>query len=90
MIDLLRWAIQRQERSKDTARKRLHLILVLDRVGMAPELMEAMKRDIIQVVSRYLVVEEDSIEMDMKRFNESLVLVSNIQVKEVVRTSVPQ
>ena len=85
MIDLLRWALQKHERSKDAARRRLHLILVLDRVGMSPEYMEIMKRDIIQTVSRYLVVDEESVEMDMKRLDQSLVLVSNIHVKELVR-----
>ena len=88
MIDLLRWALQRQERSKDTARKRLRVILVLDRIGLSSEHMEDMKRDIIEVVSRYLVVDEDSVEMDMRRSDESMVLVSNIQVKDVVRSSV--
>ena len=86
MIDLLRWALQRHEPSKETARKRLQLILVLDRIGLAAEQMEAMKRDMIEVVSRYLIVEEDSIEVDMKRSEESMVLVSNIQVKDIVRT----
>ena len=89
MIDLVRWALQRHERSKDTARQRLQLILVMDRIGLAPDYMEAIKRDIIQVVSKYLVVDEDSIEMDMKRSEESLVLVSNIQVKEFARTNTP-
>ena len=89
MIDLVRWALQRNERSKDTARQRLQLILVMDRIGLAPDYMEAIKRDIIQVVSKYLVVDEDSIEMDMKRSEESLVLVSNIQVKEFARTNTP-
>ena len=88
MIDLLRWALQKNERSKDTARKRLHLILVLDRIGLAPEYMEAMKKEIIEVVSRYLVVEEDSIDMDMKRSYESVALVANIQIKDVVRNSI--
>ena len=89
MIDLVRWALQRNERSKDTARQRLQLILVMDRIGLAPDCMEAIKRDIIQVVSKYLVVDEDSVEMDMKRSEESLVLVSNIQVKEFARTNTP-
>ena len=86
MIDLLRWALQRQERSGDTAKKRLQLILVLDRIGMAPEHLEAMKQDIIQAVSKYVTVDEDTIEVDMKRSDESLVLVSNIQVKDVIRS----
>ena len=87
MIDLLRWALQRQERSKDAARRRLQLILVMDRVGLAKEHMEAMKADIIQAVSKYMVVDHESIEMDMKHSGESLVLVSNIQVKDIIRAA---
>jgi cell division topological specificity factor len=90
MIDLLRRALQRHEQSKDAARKRLQLILVMDRIGMAPEYLEAMKRDFLEVVSRYLVVDEDSIDMDMERHDNSLVLVSNIQVRELVRVPVAQ
>ena len=90
MIDLLRWALQKHERSKDTARTRLKLILVLDRVNLAPEYMESMKKDIIQVVSKYLVVDEDTIEVDMKHSDGSIVLVSNVQVKDVVRSFVAQ
>jgi len=86
MIDLLRWALQKHERSKVTAHHRLQMILVLDRVGMSTEHLESMKRDFLQVVSRYLVVDHDSIEMDMKRTDDSLVLVSNIQVKDVIRS----
>ena len=90
MIDLLRWALQRQEKSKDAARKRLQLILVIDRVGLSQDRMEVMKKDFLDVVSRYLVVDEDTIEMDMQRSGNSLVLVSNIQVSDVVRAPVLQ
>ena len=86
MIDLLRWALQKQERSKDAARKRLQVILVLDRIGMSAEHVEAMKGDIIQAVSRYLEVEHGSIEVDIRRTGDSIILVSNIQVKERIRT----
>ena len=86
MIDLLRWALQKQERSKDSARKRLQLVLVLDRIGMSAERIDAMKGDIIQAVSRYLDVEDGSIEVDIQRSGDSIILVSNIQVRELIRT----
>ena len=87
MIELLRRALQRRERSKDAARQRLQLILVLDRIGISTESLDGMKRDLLEVVSRYLVVEEESIELDMQRSGSSLVLVSNIQVKDIVRAA---
>ena len=85
MIDVLKWAFHRQEPSKESARKRLRLILVLDRIGLAQTQLEAMKKDIIEVVSRYLVVDEESVEMDMQQSDEAFMLVSNMSIKEVIR-----
>ena len=42
-----------------------------------------MKREIWQVVSRYMVVDDDFIEFEIRRLDELMVLVSNIQVKEL-------
>ena len=44
-----------------------------------------MKQEIYEVVSRYLVVEEDFMEFEIRRLDELMVLVSNIQVKELDR-----
>jgi cell division topological specificity factor len=85
MIDVLKWALHKQERTKESATKRLKLILVLDRIGLAQNQLEAMKKDIVEVVSRYLVVDEESVEMDMRRSDEALMLVSNMAIKEVIR-----
>lgn len=91
MLKLLRrWLAQRywnqdRDRSKDTARRRLQLVLMHDRLDLAPDQMEAMKREIWQVVSRYMVVEEDFLEFEVRRWDELMVLVSNIQVKELDR-----
>ena len=74
-----------RERTKDTARQRLRLVLMHDRLDLAPEKMEAMKREIWEVVSTYMVVEEDFLEFEVRRLDELMVLVSNIQVKELDR-----
>jgi cell division topological specificity factor len=89
MLDFLRWLISQRdsnkdgERSKDTARNRLRLVLIQDRLDLSPELMVAMKREIWEVVSRYMVVDDDFIEFEVRRLEELMVLVSNIQVKEL-------
>jgi cell division topological specificity factor len=89
MLDFLRWLISQRdsnkdrERTKDTAHNRLRLVLIQDRLDLSPELMAAMKRDIRQVVSRYMVVDDDFIEFEVRRLDELMVLVSNIEVKEL-------
>jgi cell division topological specificity factor len=73
----------RDEHSKDTARNRLRLVLVQDRIDLAPEKMEEMKREIWRVVSRYMVVEEDFMEFEVRRLDDLVLLVSNIQIKDL-------
>ena len=89
MLDFLRWLISQRdsnkdrERTKDTAHNRLRLVLIQDRLDLSPALMADMKREIWQVVSRYMVVDDDFIEFEIRRLDELMVLVSNIQVKEL-------
>ena len=88
MLDLFRWMLGHiessdgRERSKDTARQRLRVVLIQDRIDLPADRMEAMKREIWDVVSRYLVVEDDFLEFEIRRLDELVVLVSNIQVKD--------
>ena len=91
MLDLLRWLTKQREtvkarvRSKDMARRRLQLVLMHDRLDLSPDVMEQMKREIWEVVSRYMVVEDEFLEFDIRRRDELVVLVSNIQVKDLDR-----
>ena len=89
MRELLRWLLgfnngeDGEGHSKDTARQRLRLVLIQDRLELAPEKMEAMKREIWEVVSRYMVVEDEFMEFEVRRLDELIMLVSNIQVKDL-------
>ncbi len=69
--------------SSEIARQRLGLVLIQDRIELAPDMMQQMKREILEVVSRYMVVEDDFIEFEVRRLEELVMLVSNIEVKDV-------
>ena len=94
MLEFLRWLLNQRdsdkgrEHTKDTARQRLQLVLMHDRLDLAPEKMGAMKQEIWEVVSRYMVVEDDFLEFEVRRLDELMVLVFNIQVKELDRLAV--
>jgi len=91
MLEFLRWLLNQRElikdreRTKDTARQRLQLVLMHDRLDLSPEKMEDMKKEIWEVVSRYMVVDDDFLEFEVRRLDELMVLVSNIEVKELDR-----
>jgi cell division topological specificity factor len=79
---------RRNEPSGHTARKRLQLVLVQDRIGLPQSVLEAMRNDLLGLFSKYLVIDQESVTVEIKSSGESMILVSNITVKDVVRTPV--
>ena len=87
MRELMRWLFgltdKGGESSGDMARNRLRMVLIQDRIDLSPEKMEQMKREIWEVVSRYMVVSDDFSEFEVRRLDELIMLVSNIEVKDL-------
>ncbi len=50
--------------------------------------MDALRQDVLTVLSRYMVVGDDFQEFEIHRTEESVYLISNIQVKEIPRWAV--
>ncbi len=50
-----------------TAKDRLRFVLQHDRINLPPERMEEMKREILAVIAKYLVVDEDRVEIDLEQ-----------------------
>ncbi len=84
---LMQLLLRQQEKTSGTARRRLSMVLVMDRVGLAPRYMEEMRNDIVAVVSNYLMVDPDSMELQVRREGDSIMLVSNIPVRMLERKS---
>ncbi|MEJ5348919.1 MAG: cell division topological specificity factor MinE [Desulfosoma sp.] len=75
----------RHRGSADTAKQRLGVVLMHDRLDISPQLMEAIKNDIIDVLSRYMEIDRGSIKVDFEKGKDYTALVSNVQVKRVYR-----
>lgn len=58
----------KETNSKDKAKERLHLVLMQDRANVSADFLEMMKQEIIEVIKKYIEVEEDSI--DVRLTNE--------------------
>lgn len=54
--------------SKDKAKERLHLVLMQDRANVSADFLELMKQEIIDVIKKYIEVEEG--EIDVRLTNE--------------------
>ena len=57
------------ETSKDTAKGRLHLVLMQDRANVSADFLDLMKQEIIEVIKKYVVVDEK--EIDVRLTNQA-------------------
>ena len=89
MLKQLMHLLRQQEKTSGTAKRRLSMVLVMDRVGLAPRYMEEMRNEIVAVVSNYLQVDPDSMELQVRREGDSIMLVSNIPVRKLDRGATP-
>ncbi|MGA8797933.1 MAG: cell division topological specificity factor MinE [Candidatus Cybelea sp.] len=84
MIDFLR-RLFGQSGSSTTAKERLRLVLMTDHLELSPELIEAMKRDLVDVISRHVEVDRDKIEVNFERQDSALAMLANIPILSVSR-----
>ena len=49
--------------SKETAKERLHLVLMQDRANVSADFLELMKQEIIDVIKKYIEVDEETIDV---------------------------
>lgn len=49
--------------SKDAAKERLHIVLMQDRANVSADFLELMKQEIVDVIKKYIVVDEEQIDV---------------------------
>ncbi|NLJ80154.1 MAG: cell division topological specificity factor MinE [Firmicutes bacterium] len=73
------------EGSKHKAKERLRLVLVHDRASLSPGLVEDLKEELIQVISKYMEIDEEGLEVNFDQGDDSVALIANIPIKNVKR-----
>ncbi|MFW6381685.1 MAG: cell division topological specificity factor MinE [Bacillota bacterium] len=72
---------KKQEASKNIAKERLQFILVQDRINLSPQEMEDMKTELLEVLSKYLEVDDEKIKMEVNRKDEMMAMEANFPLK---------
>ena len=60
------------------AKERLQFILVHDRINLPPERMEAMKKEILEVIAKYVSVDNENVEIALEKRERNSALVAEI------------
>ena len=66
--------------SGSSASKRLKLVLMHDRTQLSPAMMEQMRDELVDVISRYVVIDKNALDINLESESNTIALVANIPV----------
>lgn len=66
--------------SSATAKERLRLVLLTDHLSLAPDVVDALKRDLLEVISRYVDVDETHSDITFERQESAVAMLANIPI----------
>ena len=85
--DILTKLLRRQESSANTARERLQLVLAHDRTDLSPDLLDQMRREILEVVAKYVEIDIDEGAVSLETEDRMTALVANLPIKRTISTN---
>jgi len=73
---------------KEVAKDRLKLILIHDRGEIAPDIIDKIREEILEVISKYIDISVDDVEISVNRSDDvqgenTSALIANIPIKNV-------
>jgi len=79
---------RKKNKSKTTAKDRLKLLLVHDRADVSSDLIEEMREEILQVIRKYMEIDEENTEINLTKEQNTAKLEANMAVKSIKRDAV--
>jgi cell division topological specificity factor len=78
--DLIKIFTGKKNTSSQEAKKRLKFALVYDNLEVSDELLDSLKQDIVDVISRYFEINTNEISLDIDRTDDYSSLVLNTPI----------
>lgn len=72
--------IEQEETAKDTACNRLRVVLMQDRTNLTPELMERMRKEMVELLSKYVEMDKEALELNLEQDGDQVALMLSIPV----------
>ena len=88
--DLVDKLLGRQPASASTARDRLQLVLAHDRSDLSPELLDQMRREIFEVVAKYVDIDLEEGDVSLETEDRVTALVANLPFRRPVASTNPK
>ncbi|GAB4425371.1 MAG: cell division topological specificity factor MinE [Anaerolineales bacterium] len=76
---------RRKKNSAQSAKERLQLVLIHDRTDLTPAELEALKDDILAVISRHIDIDPDAVQIGVERDGREQRLLADIPLRSIAR-----
>ena len=81
LLDFIQQLLGLQKPSAETAKERLQLVLAHDRSDLNPELLEQMRREILEVVQKYVEIDLEEVDVSLATEDRVTALVANLPIR---------
>ena len=71
---------EQEESAKDVACNRLRVVLMQDRTNLTPQLLERMRGELVELLSKYLEMDKEALELNLDQEGEQMALMLSIPV----------
>ena len=61
------FSVFKRKKSSDVAKDRLKILMISDRVNCSPEVLERIKADIAEVISKYMKIDVNTMEIQISK-----------------------
>ena len=80
LLSLFKQTETKEENAKDVACNRLRVVLMQDRTNLTPELLQRMRRELVELLSKYVEMDKDALELNFDQEGDQMALMLSIPV----------